>query len=168
MFFNLGSLNLTGTSLTNIAGTQVIVAADGTTTAGSAVPLANWDLEFGTGAFPTEFHLNDLGGGQPKLAIIGPPTAGVYSSANGSIAGNSAHNPFFEQTATFTITNAAITTNTSISGVVFSFGTTAGDNYGGTCAPGACGSPTIPEPITSGLVGSGLIGLFFLRRRVRG
>jgi len=29
-------------------------------------------------------------------------------------------------------------------------------------------SPTTPEPITSGLVGTGLISLFFLRRRIRG
>jgi hypothetical protein len=29
-------------------------------------------------------------------------------------------------------------------------------------------SGTVPEPITSGLVGTGLISLFFLRRRVRG
>jgi hypothetical protein len=29
-------------------------------------------------------------------------------------------------------------------------------------------NPTVPEPVTSGLVGTGLISLFFLRRRVRG
>lgn len=46
--------------------------------------------------------------------------------------------------------------------------------------PGACtgnagassfdikNNPNVPEPITSGLVGTGLISLFFLRRRVRG
>jgi hypothetical protein len=30
------------------------------------------------------------------------------------------------------------------------------------------GSPSVPEPVTSALVGTGLIALFFVRRRVRG
>jgi len=40
----------------------------------------------------------------------------------------------------------------------------------GSCANGGvgCNNTTVPEPITSGLVGTGLISLFFLRRRVRG
>jgi len=40
----------------------------------------------------------------------------------------------------------------------------------GNCANGGvgCNSTSLPEPITSGLVGTGLISLFFLRRRVRG
>jgi hypothetical protein len=35
-------------------------------------------------------------------------------------------------------------------------------------APPPHESTTVPEPITSGLVGMGLVSLFFLRRRVRG
>ena len=40
----------------------------------------------------------------------------------------------------------------------------------GSCATGGvgCNSTVVPEPITSGLVGMGLMSLFFLRRRVRG
>lgn len=166
IFFNLGALNLTGSSLTSITGTQVIVASDGTTTAGSANPLLAWTLAYGEGGFPTSFHLNALGTGEPELTIIGPPTAGVYSSANSSIAGNGPHNPFFNTSATFTITNALITTQTALpTSVVFSFGTTAGDNHTG-CLVGTNCTPSVPEPITSGLVGTGLIALFFVRRRM--
>ena len=38
------------------------------------------------------------------------------------------------------------------------------------CIGGDCSVPstTVPEPVTSALIGSGLIGLYFMRRRYRG
>ena len=38
----------------------------------------------------------------------------------------------------------------------------------GCVADSPANSPTVPEPVTSALVGSGLIGLYFLRRRLPG
>ena len=110
-------------------------------------------------------HLDSLAVSGPSQTIIGP---GPFTTANPSITGSS-HNPFLNQTASFSFTVAGVTSGTTVSNGIFSFGTQAGDDVTG-CAPGvaACHSSTVPEPITSGLVGTGLISLFFLRRRVRG
>ncbi|HYL37391.1 MAG TPA: hypothetical protein VEV17_15865 [Bryobacteraceae bacterium] len=90
---------------------------------------------------------------QPTEGIIGP---GPYTSANGSIANNPAHNPFIDQTGTFTISDSHITSNTNFSGVVFSFTTTFGNNI-------------IPEPRTYAplILAFGLIVLAVHRRRAR-
>jgi len=152
MFFNLSGVNTA--TLTSITGTQVQVNGDGSTSPSNISTVGTWTLSGGPA-----FHLDDLNGGQPDLAIIGPPTGGVYSSANGSIASNGPHNPFFNTTAVFTITNAAITQNTVISGVQFSFGTTAGDNRTAILS-------SVPEPISLTLVGGGLMILGLVRRRL--
>jgi len=88
----------------------------------------------------------------PAHLIIGP---GPYTNANGSINNNNAHNPFLNQTATFNFTGTGLTTGTTASNVIFWFGTTNGF------------TTSIPEPVTSGLIGTGLISLFLLRRRAQ-
>jgi hypothetical protein len=94
--------------------------------------------------------------------IIGPPGGATYANANGSIAGNKPHNPFLNQSATFTITAPNVTAATTITGVVFSFGTTEG----AVLIPGAL----VPEPssLVLGSVGLGLVGSIGLYRRRRG
>lgn len=72
------------------------------------------------------------GGTPPSEAIIGP---GPYTSANPSIAGNGPHNPFINQTATFTIHDSNITASTVVSKVTFSFGTAFGSNVIGVPTP---------------------------------
>jgi hypothetical protein len=85
--------------------------------------------------------------------ILGPTSAGgKYDRANGSIAGNKGHDPFMNQTATFTLTG--IPGGTTIDDVIFSFGTTPGkENVIGT--PGAI----VPEPVSIVLLGTVLLGL---------
>jgi hypothetical protein len=84
----------------------------------------------------------------------------VYTAANGSIAGNGPHNPFLNQTATFSISLAGITASTLITGVTFSFGTTSGINVTGVPST----SP-VPLPGALPLFATALGGLALLARR---
>jgi hypothetical protein len=109
--------------------------------------------------------LSALGNGQPQSSILGPETSGEYPDANGSIAGNSGHNPFVDTTATFTFTGlgglAGANINSILSSVFINFGTAAGGDYiQGTFV-------ATPEPGTIGLClgGLGLLLAGWRRRR---
>ena len=148
LYFTLSG-DLTSGTLTSSSGQERTVNADGTFTDG-AVVSTGWLLTSGA-----TFHLDDLNGGAgPAHTIIGPPDGGgLYSNANGSIAGNGPHNPFLNQTATFVLNIPGMTANTSVTSATFSFGTISGIDVSG----GGAGS-TIPEPATMLLFGLGMIG----------
>lgn len=95
----------------------------------------------------------------PSQLIIGP---GPYTNANGSIDGNKPHNPFLDGTAMFTVDVAGVTAATTVTGAVFSFGTTAGINVTGTPS-----TTSVPEPATLGLLALGLLGAGGMRMRRR-
>ena len=129
------------------------VAGNGTTSSGGSAP-AGWGLDSSTGG---NFHLTALGFIGPAGLIIGPPgPGGVYTNANGSIAGNPAHNPFINQTATFTLTIPGLTSVSQLSNVSISFGTVPGVNVPVT---------NTPEPTTMLLLGTGLLGVAGAARR---
>ncbi len=73
-------------------------------------------------------HLDRLSGsGQPKHGIIGPPAgSGKYDAANGSIAGNGPHNPFWAGSAEFVLNVPGVTAASTITAINFSFNTEAG------------------------------------------
>jgi hypothetical protein len=105
-------------------------------------------------------HLSDLvNGDSPSHTIIGPST----DNPNSSITKN--HNPFLYESATFTITGAGITSNTTIASATFSFGTSAGDDVRGTQVV----TTTTPEPSTIAIAGLGALGFigYGLRRRLK-
>ena len=145
-------------SLASSSGQDITVASNGTFTLGSTV-ATGWAFTSPTAG---SYLLNVLGTATgPSHTILGAPGAGgTYSNAGGSIAGNDPHNPFLNQSATFTLNITGVTANTTVSSAIFSFGTAAGDNV-----PGGPSS-TIPEPVSLSLVGSGLLALGLLRKRL--
>jgi hypothetical protein len=149
------SNGLTTGTLTSSSGQQVSIAANGTTTLGPTTSTG-WGLNNNVSG---GLQLNALGFVGPAGLIVGPPgPGGVYTNANGSIAGNGPHNPFINQTATFTISNAAITAATLITSAVFSFGTTAGINVTGVPS-----TNPVPLPGALPLFATGLGGLLLMR-----
>ena len=173
LFFTLSNVT-TGGSLTTSSGTLRTVAKGGTFT-DSGTGLV-WK---GGGVFTVSggvFHLNGLNGGgknggfTPAHLLIGPPDgSGVYSNANGSIAGNTAHNPFIAGDATFVLNIPGINTNTFVTSATFSFGTAPGDTGGGGghCISG-CGENAPDGGTTSLLLGFALTGLGVIRRYFKG
>jgi MYXO-CTERM domain-containing protein len=148
---------LTGATLASSSAQEITVAADGSFTLGSAVATGWVPTLSGTSG-----SLDDLaaGGAGPTHLIIGPPgPGGTDSNANGSIAGNKAHNPFLNNFATFSISGSGITADTTITSATFSFGTTSGIDVTGVSAG--------PEPSSAVLagIGVGILSLIALRRR---
>jgi hypothetical protein len=164
---NLSDLNFTlsngtnaGFSLSSSSGQEVTVDGSRTPSLGSTVSTG-WELST-SGTTQGTLDVLAAGGAGPAHLIIGPPgTGGTYSNANGSIEGNGPHNPFLNQTATFTITGTGITADTTISAMSFSFGTTAGNDV--------TGQVSVPEPssLVLGLLGLGLVGAIGYRRKGR-
>lgn len=153
------TLNTTITGTPDIhssSGQEISIASDGTSTLGSTVSTG-WGLNnLGSGTL----QLDALGFVGPAHLIIGPGNgSGVYTNGNGSIDGNKPHNPFLDQTATFTLDVGGVTAATQVTSAVFSFGTTPGVNVTGV--PGA----QTPEPSSLMLLGTGIIGAAGLLRR---
>ena len=138
--------------------------------------MVNADHSFTEGStISTGWALQASGGGVVAICMIcpnngtPPPTnppshliigAGAYTNANGSIAGNGPHNPFLDESATFTISDSTITSATAVSNVVFGFGTQFGSEVTGQLS-------AVPEKNTMLLIGTGLILLGSLRKLVK-
>jgi len=146
-----GNISSSGTSLTSTTGTGVDINGSGHTSA-DTVPSNAWMLN--------GFHLTALGGGQPKGLIIGPSGAGgVYDKANGSIADNGPHNPFYSGSATFTLNIPGLTAASIVNGAIFSFGTQEGVDVPGI--------PRVPDGgATIILLGAALSGLGLVRYKL--
>lgn len=130
--FSFGGLVPT---LATATGIQRTVGSNGSFTDTGIAQNLSWSLEsLGSGLFQLNFNPN------AKDSIIGPPTAGSYSGANGSIKDNNGHNPFAAQTATFVLDVPGLNANSPLNVSTFRYGT--------TLAPATGTITSTPEPAT--------------------
>lgn len=143
--FTLSSASLTPTSVT-VTGSLINISSTGAVTAaGSCTTNCGFDIGSST-FFSGGFEISSL----PDHTIIGPAgPGGVYTNANGSIAGNGPHNPFINTTATFLVSVPGLAPGDTITNLTLSFGT----------GPSHLTPPTVPEPAALLLLGTGLVAL---------
>lgn len=115
-------------------------------------------------------HLDALGTGQPQYGIIGGPNPGDpshYTNANGSIAGNGPHNPFFALSADFVLSVPGVTSDSLITAVQFSFGTA--QDASRRVVNGNAPTSAVPEPsaYVLGLIGLAGLGCVAWRKKYR-
>jgi hypothetical protein len=152
--------NVGTTTINSSSAQEITITGTGNNqfTLGSTV-APGWTL---SNPQANQIYLNDLGSAVgPAHTLIGGPGSGpAYSNAGGSIAGNSAHNPFLNQTATWVLNAPGVTSSTTLTDVTFSFGTTSGDGI--TLS-------SVPEPGSMALMGIGVgsTGLVRMMRRRR-
>lgn len=144
---------------------QITVASGGSTTLG-VTGSTGWGLGLSGGVADlceicpgTLTMVSPVTGGPPSQTLIGP---GPFTNANSSLLNG--HNPFLNQTATFTISNEALTVDSVVTSARFGFGTVAGNYITG-------GDPRLPaqapEPETVMLGAAGLLVIGVWRRRAR-
>jgi hypothetical protein len=137
-------------------------------TVGSAGSVSDSGLQSVMGYYTasTSLHtvfLSVFSTGGPNGAILGPETSGSYPDANGSLASNGPHNPFVNDSATFTFGDFGNLTGDNLSNILsavqIEFGTSQTNYF-------AASVVASPEPSSVIFFFSGVL-LFAAKRKRR-
>ena len=121
-------------------GTFIDIASGGAITPTSQTNTTHWGVDLTAGTITLATAGTGSVGGKPIELIIGP---GPYTNANPSITGR---NPQIEGTGVFHLTVGGITSSTTVTSAVFSFGTGPDSTLPGV-------------PVPAPLIGHGLLVL---------
>ena len=127
--------------------------------------LGTWESGINAGVYQLDFNPNAefaiVGSADGETAVL----AGLYTG-NGSINGNTGHNPFTAKSATFTLSSPEITAGTTITGVSFIYNTALSYVVPGTPTTPPP-PPAVPEPSSVGF-GLAILGVCGAARRRKG
>jgi len=140
---------------------------DGTYSTNAGQSITHWLLQ--SAANDSNIEIGTLTDAKPHDLIIGAPGAnGKYNNANASML---QHNPSVDQVLDLTLNVQGLTSQTTLSSVIFQFGTTEGsERVDGSYQSGSPYGPAVPEPAfyqMSALMVLGGIGVLRLRRKAR-
>jgi len=147
--FTLSNTDATGT-VDSSSGTEVNVDKNGVGADAGTADMG-WDFSNTSNTYLLECLGSPVG---PSHTILGGNVGDTdYSNGNGSIAGNSPHNPFIQGLGHWVLDIDGVNSDTTVSGVVFSYGTTLGNDV-----------PT-PEPTSMAALAIGAVALIRRRRK---
>jgi hypothetical protein len=141
--------SVTGNVVSVSGGKTTPLGVGPTTYSGSTLSDSQWDVSSSAG-------LTALTGGKPNHLILDGDTSGFNSSVN-------QHTPDFQSSATFVLTVKGMNSNSTISGVIFDFGTSPETSLPGTLVPNSAPAP--PSIVLLGVGGLCLAGFLVVSRR---